>query len=87
MLLNVRLGPEEQKIVRGLRRRKINVSALVRRGLAKAAADLLEEPRRSPAEEIEAIVREIPAKVRRGRPPLDDRRKVRAFIQKKLRRK
>lgn len=86
-MLNVRLGPAEEKIVRGLRRRKVNVSALVRRGLHAASGSA--GANTSALAELDAILRQFP--VARGRddkrPPLNDRRKMREFFRKKLRRR
>jgi len=90
MMLNVRLSRAEEQIVRGLRKRRVNVSALVRKGLASAAASMLEDRSVSAVAELEAILRDVPvARPRRAsrRPPLDDRLKVRAFIREKLRRR
>jgi hypothetical protein len=86
MLLNVRLGPQEVRIVRGLKRRKINVSALVRRGLMSAGAALLANDPQQETELIEKVIRDIPAPPRKG-PRLDDRRAVQAHLRKKLKKR
>lgn len=87
VLLNVRLGPEEERVVKGLRRAKVNVSALVR----KAIRDAAPRGRRSLAlgDAIEQLIEEFPRP--RGapprRPPLDDRRAMSEYIRQRIARK
>ncbi len=86
MLLNVRLSGEDERVVRGLRRAKVNVSELVRRALREAAA---REHRVQPSRSVlvKEIIDAIPGPVgKTKRPPLDDRRAVAAFIARKLNR-
>lgn len=85
MLLNVRLTEVEARAVRGLRRAKVNVSELVRRALREAAAkekDVKVKHSVVLGEIIEAFPGPSGATTRR--PPLDDRRALSKFIQKKL---
>ncbi len=85
MLLNVRLGPEEERAVRGLRRAKVNVSALVRAALRSAAGGSA-GARRSPGAIVREVLDELPAPARPSRRPrLDDREAVAAFLREKLR--
>jgi hypothetical protein len=84
MLLNVRLKKEEIRAVKGLRRAKVNVSALVRRALREAAPrGKVASPSRA------ALVGEVLAAFPSSReavkrPRLDDRRAVSVFIARKL---
>ena len=86
MLLNVRLGPEEERLVKGLRRAKINVSALVRKAIREAAGEL--KPR-SRVEVLKEILSRIPApeQASRGRPPLDDRLALKAYLRERIKRR
>jgi hypothetical protein len=87
MLLNVRLGEKEERAVRGLRRAKVNVSALVRRALVTAAQEH-EAQDRSPVEILDRILAEIPGPTTKlKRPRLDDRRAMSAYIRKRLERR
>ncbi|MFT3712763.1 MAG: hypothetical protein QM817_34360 [Archangium sp.] len=84
MLLNVRLGAEEEKIVRGLRRARVNVSELVRRAIRENA------PRSKGTEDrvslIEEIIRAHPDEgPHERRPALDDRRAMSNAIRQQLR--
>ena len=88
MKLSVRLGDKEQKALRGLRRRRVNVSALVRRALLTANDESSAGPR-SDREIIQEIIRRYPSPPRDElppRPPLDSRKAVSEFIRKRLRR-
>ena len=84
MLLNVRLGPEEERFVQSLRRSKVNVSALVRKAIREAARATRSIP---PEVVLMSILSEHP--VRRAskstRPPLDDRRAIKGYLRKRLR--
>lgn len=91
MLLNVRLGEEEERIVRGLRRRKVNVSALVRRELVAAGTALLQGNKKATSRAaIEEILRKLPVSAAdrpSPRPRLDDRAALRRHLRKKLARR
>lgn len=65
MLLNVRLGAEEARAVRGLRRAKVNISALVRRAIHEAAPKTTKR-RVSVAAIVEEVLADIPAPRTRG---------------------
>lgn len=89
MKLSVRLRDEEEKALRGLRRRKVNVSALVRRALLAANDEVAAEPR-SDRDIIREIIRRSPSPPRSelpARPRLDDRKGVSEFISGRLRRR
>jgi hypothetical protein len=82
MLLNVRLTKEEDRIVKGLRRAKVNVSELVRRALRQAAASKSKVKRSAVLEEI---IDTYPGPgAPSSRPALDDRRALSAFIANKV---
>jgi hypothetical protein len=88
MKLSVRLGEKEQKALRGLRRRKVNVSALVRKALVTADQETERKPR-SDREVLEDIIRRYPSPPPDDlpkRPRLDDRKAVSEFIRQRLRR-
>jgi hypothetical protein len=84
MLLNVRLGPEEERVVKGLRRAKVNVSALVRKAIrdaepqARAAA--------SPSAVLAGILRDIgpPTEKLEKRPRMDDRLAMSRYIRNRI---
>src|SRR3954470_8217696 len=85
--LSVRLTAEEEQIVRGLKRRRVNVSALVRRSLHEAAKAPKVE--RSAVDILDDILRKYPTPTgtkKPSRPPLDDRRAIQAFIRRRLKR-
>jgi hypothetical protein len=86
MLLNVRLGPEEIRAVKGLRRAKVNVSALVRRAIRDAAPK--GGRRASLGDAIDEILHAHPtvSRSKPDRPPLDDRRAMSRYIRAQLRR-
>lgn len=86
MVLNVRLGPEEDRLVKGLRRARVNVSALVRRAIREAARTT---PTHSPRAIVEEIILALPVPdgVRPHRPPLDDRKALKAYLRKRIRRR
>ncbi|MEW5738964.1 MAG: hypothetical protein AB1938_08550 [Myxococcota bacterium] len=85
MTLNIRLGPEEERLVKGLRKARVNVSELVRRALRDAA----DRQSRTPAD-ARALMQEIiedfpsPRRGKRRRPPVNDRKAVREWIRKRL---
>ncbi len=83
MLLNVRLTKEEERVVRGLRRAKVNVSELVRRALREAErrGGL---PRPRPSKVVDELLAAHPGPAVSGRPRLDDRRAVSRFIRRRL---
>jgi hypothetical protein len=89
MLLNVRLGAEEVKAVRGLRRAKVNVSALVRKALRDAAQEQGKGDPKSPVAVWREILRELPTPEGAAftRPPLTDRRALQSYLRQKLRRR
>jgi hypothetical protein len=58
MLLNVRIGKEEEEIVKGLRRAKVNISALLRRAIRDAAPKASKE--KSPLERLKAVLDRYP---------------------------
>jgi hypothetical protein len=87
MLLNVRLGPEEERVVKGLRRAKVNVSALVRKAIREAAPK--EGRKQSLGDAMDQIIAQYPSddSPREKRPPLDDRRAMAAYIRQRIARK
>ena len=86
MLLNVRLGPEEERVVKGLRRAKVNVSALVRKAIRDSAPKA--GRKKSLGEVFDGILEEIPVDeaAPSRRPPLDDRHAMSKYIENRLRR-
>lgn len=85
MVLNVRLSTEEERVVRGLRRAKVNVSDLVRRALREAGKNAKQKP---PSVAVKELIAAYPGpSVREGQPALDDRLALKAFIAGKLARK
>ena len=58
VLINVRLGKEEEKIVQGLRRAKVNVSALLRKAIRDAAGAT--RAASSPIRQAEAVLARYP---------------------------
>jgi hypothetical protein len=87
MVLHVRLGVEEKRSVRALRRAGVNVSALVRKALRDAGA-LPRESRPKPAKVVlREVLRDYPVDApRTKRPPLDNRLALAAFARKQIRR-
>lgn len=87
MLLNVRLGPEEERVVKGLRRAKVNVSALVRKAIREAAPR--GGRRQSLADAVELLIAQYPGDdaPRVRRPPLDDRHAMSRHIRQQIARK
>jgi hypothetical protein len=84
MMLTVRLNEEDQRVVLGLRRAKVNVSALVRRALHEAASKgkAVKTPRSAIVAEVIAA---YPGPARKEpRPPLDDRRALSAYIGRQI---
>lgn len=87
MVLNVRLSTEEERVVRGLRRAKVNVSDLVRRALREAGKTATKKSP-APSVAVKELIAAYPGPaVRKGQPALDDRHAVKAFITRKLTRK
>lgn len=91
MLLNIRIGPEEERIVRGLRRAKVNVSALLRKAIRDSAL-----PKSRPTslrKRVEQILRDLPVEVSETgsdagiEVDLTDRHSMRAAIIKSLKSK
>lgn len=85
-LLNVRLTPEDQRIVARLKARGVSISALMRRALR--AEDLHGRPRPPQAEQlVEEILARHPTPADAGQQRTDatDRTAVREHIQKRLR--
>jgi hypothetical protein len=84
MLLNVRLTREDEQVVKGLRRAKVNVSELVRRALRQAAASApVAGVKRSAV--LKQIIDAFPGPdLPSARPALDDRRAVADFIAQRL---
>lgn len=71
--------------MRGLRRANVNVSELVRRALREAAAKAKKVKRSLVLSEI---IQDFPGPTPRPkRPPLDDRRALSTFVQRKLARR
>ena len=84
MLPNVRLTKEDERVVKGLRRAKVNVSELVRRAL-RQAANSTPRPGVKRSAVLQEIISAFPGTdVFRARPVLNDRRAVAAFTSKKL---
>lgn len=84
-MLNVRLGAEEEKIVRGLRRARVNVSELVRRAIRENAPRAKGD---DPVADILDIIRAHPDDgPGERRPALDDRRAMSSAIRRHLRKK
>lgn len=86
-LLNVRLSPEDERLVERLRARGISISDLMRRALRSAAAQAAQEPVDAGAVVDELIARfpTVP-NASRARVEATDRRAVREHIVKRLRR-
>ena len=85
-LLNVRLTPEDERIVARLKARGVSISALMRRALR--AEDLLGRSRPPQAEQLVVeILARYPTPADAGRQLTDatDRTAVRKHIQKRLR--
>jgi lambda repressor-like predicted transcriptional regulator len=85
-LLNVRLTPEDERIVARLKARGISISALMRRALR--AEDLQGRSRPPEAEQLIADILALyptPAETGRQRTDATDRTAVRKHIQKRLR--
>lgn len=87
VLLNVRLGPEEEKVVKGLRRAKVNVSALVRKAIRDAAPRA--SRKRPLGEAFAELIAQYPDEgaPRPSRPSLDDRHAMSAYIRKQIARR
>ncbi len=88
MLLNVRIGKEEEEIVKGLRRAKVNISALLRRAIREAAPAAQKE--RSRADIVREVLTRNPfTKSERVLPKIDlsSRKTMRAVIVKRLNKK
>jgi hypothetical protein len=85
-LLNVRLGPEDERLARELRSRGISISELVRRALRSEARAMTAEPVDSDRllDEIIALY-PTPTDFAHERPNAVDRRAVRKHIQQRLR--
>lgn len=80
MLLTVRLNAEEEKLVKGMRRRKQNVSELVRRAIR---AEARKTSTRSRRESLQRVFERFPDPAgshRSDTPRSDDPRGMRAFI-------
>lgn len=88
MLLNVRLTPEDEKLVRNLRRAKVNVSALVRRAIREEAARA-RPVRRKRSESVKEALRLFPPPpgFQPVHPDLADRKAVTDFVRSRLTRK
>jgi hypothetical protein len=88
MKLSVRLGEREEKALRGLKRRRVNVSALVRRALVSANAESETESKK-PSDIIRETLSKFPERPSGSvdRPPLSDRRAVQAYLQRQVRRR
>lgn len=87
-LLNVRLGPEDERLVRHLRARGMPISEVVRRALRAAASTLAPDP--SGVDRlIDEMLSRFPTPAVRPRaragPRATDRRAVRRHIQARLR--
>lgn len=83
-LLNVRLTKEDEQVVKGLRRAKVNVSELVRRALRQAAASA-PSPQVKRSAVLKQIIAAFPVPTHSlDRPRLDDRRAVAEFIAQRL---
>jgi len=87
-LLNVRIAPEDDRLVRELKARGISISGVVRRAIRAEARKLRSEPVEVDAL-LKAIVERYPTPVHASRAELDttDRHAVRAHIQTRLRRR
>jgi hypothetical protein len=88
-LLNVRLGPEEQRLAEELRAEGIPVSKLVRQAIRDEHARRIggRKSRRKPSELVASLFEEFPdARGAKGHGiDTTDPRAVRAFIAKRLR--
>jgi predicted nuclease with RNAse H fold len=85
-LFNVRLSPEDARLVERLRARGISLSEVMRRAVRKEAAELKDEP-----VDADALIEDLltqfptPAAVPSQRPDATDRHAVREHIRKRLR--
>ncbi|MGV3619817.1 MAG: hypothetical protein ACO1OB_03310 [Archangium sp.] len=88
MLLNVRLTEDEEKIVRNLRRAKVNVSALVRRAIRQEGARA-EPKNRKRSESLNEALQKFPTPggFRPAHPDLSDRKALADFMRKKATKK
>lgn len=85
-LLNVRLGPDDERIVRQLRTRGVSISDLVRRALrAEGDKAAMERPDISRVFEEMLSRYPTPPGVPSRRPKTTDRRAVSTYIRKRLR--
>jgi len=86
-LLNVRLAPEDDRLVRELQARGVSISSVVRRAIRAEARKLCSEPVAVDAL-LKAIVERYPTPEHLSPAALDttDRHAVRAHIQTRLRR-
>jgi hypothetical protein len=85
-LLNVRLGPEDERLARELRSRGISISELVRRALRSEVRAMTAEPVDSDRllDEIIALY-PTPIDLAQKRPTAVDRHAVRKHIRQRLR--
>jgi len=86
-VINVRLGPEDERVARQLRARGISISDVVRRALHAEARKAVESPT-----DTDSVLSEImeryptPSTARRPhRPDTLDRRAVRKHIEQRMR--
>jgi len=90
-LLNVRLGPEEQRLAEELRAEGIPVSRVVRQAIRDEHERRLggRASKKKPSELIESLFETFPDSARAKGHGIDttDRRAVRTFIAKRLRSK
>lgn len=86
MVLNVRLSADDERVVRGLRRAGVNVSALVRRAIREAKPPKARKKAPRPSEVLQEIFARypVPPESRRGQPRLDDRKAMSAWLKKKM---
>lgn len=89
MVLNVRLTADDERVVRGLRRAGVNVSALVRRAIREAKSPRKKAKRPLPSERLQEIfdANPVPPGSEESLPPLNDRLAMKAWLKKKMSRK
>ncbi len=87
-LINVRLNPEDERLVERLRARGISISELMRRALRSEVAKTNDEPIDATAL-IDELIAKFPTvpNVPHARPDTTDRCAVREHIAKRLRRR